>query len=165
MPVILPLVTSSTPASPLLSRLRADLTASMKARDQLRTATIRMALAAVQVESVSGKESRELSDADVTRVLSREVKKRAEAAEAFAGAGRADSAEQEKAESAVLEEYLPSQLSDVEISELVTRVLSGLDLPEGPKATGPAMKAVQAEVAGRADGGRVAAEVRRQLGG
>ncbi len=156
-------MTDNTPASPLLERLRTDLTNAMKARDQLRTGTIRMALAAVQVESVSGKEARELSDADVARVLSREVKKRAEAAEAFAGAGRADQAAKEKDESAVLEAYLPSQLSDAEVSEIVTRVLGGLDLPEGPKATGPAMKAVQAEIAGRADGGRVAAEVRRQL--
>jgi uncharacterized protein YqeY len=164
MPVILPVVTDNTPASPLLERLRADLTTAMKARDPLRTGTIRMALAAVQVESVSGKEARQLGDADVARVLSREVKKRAEAAEAFAGAGRAEQAAKEKEESAVLEAYLPSQLSDVEVTEIVTRVLAGLDLPEGPKATGPAMKAVQAEIAGRADGSRVAAEVRRQLG-
>jgi uncharacterized protein YqeY len=148
--------------STLKDRLRADLTASMKARDQLTTATLRMVLSAVHMEEVSGDTARELTDEEVSGVLRRERKKRAEAAQAFADGGRPESAERERAESAVLEVYLPAQLADAELTALVHRALDGLGL-SGVRHLGQAMKVVQAEVAGRADGARVAAEVRRQL--
>ncbi|MEP6695834.1 MAG: GatB/YqeY domain-containing protein [Pseudonocardiales bacterium] len=147
----------------LKDRLRADLTASMKARNGLTTATLRMVLSAVHTEEVSGNTARELSDPEVSAVLRRERKKRAEAAQAFADGGRPESAERERAESAVLEAYLPKQLSDEELTELVSRVLAELSL-SGVPSFGAGMKAVQARVAGRADGARVAPEVRRQLG-
>ena len=105
-------------------RLRADLTTAMKARDELRTATLRMALSAVSAEEVAGKEARELSDADVEAVLRREAKKRREAAEAFAGAGRAEQAEREKAEGEVLAGYLPAQLEDADLAALVADVIT-----------------------------------------
>lgn len=147
----------------LKDRLRADLTTAMKRRDELRTATLRMVLAAVTAEEVSGKEARELSDDEVQAVLRREAKKRREAAEAFAGAGRADQAAREQAEEGVLATYLPAQLEDADLTALVADVITTTGAA-GMKDMGKVMGAVQGRVAGRAEGGRVAAEVRRQLG-
>ncbi len=149
-------------ASTLKERLRQDLNAAMKSRDELATATLRLALAAVQVEEVAGAAARELTDDEVLALLRREAKKRREAAEAFADAGRAESAAREQAEGALLEAYLPTQLSDEELTE---RVRAGIAESGATsiRDMGRAMKAVQARVAGQADGGRVAAEVRRQL--
>lgn len=153
---------TATPQT-LLGRLRTDLNTAMKARDELSLATLRMALAAVQVESVAGETARELSDDEVLAVLRRESKKRREAAEAFAGAGRTESAERERAEGALLDSYLPTQLDDGDLAELIRAGIAQSGAT-GPRDMGSAMKAVQAMVAGRADGRRVAAEVRRQLG-
>jgi uncharacterized protein YqeY len=144
-------------------RLESDLRTAMKSRDELTTSTLRMAIAAVRTEEVSGKSARTLSDEEVLAVIKRETKKRREAATAFADAGRAEQAERERAEEGVLETYLPAQLSDQELTATVTGALRGLDL-SGKSAIGPAMKAANAAVAGRAEGGRVAAEVRRQIG-
>ena len=107
--------------------------------------------------------ARDSRDDEVLAVLTKEAKKRREAAEAFAGAGRADQAAKERAEGEVLDRYLPAQLSDEEIGELVAGALKAGGF-SGKAQMGPAMKAAQAAVAGRAEGGRVAAEVRRQLG-
>lgn|SRR5690606_786990 len=148
--------------SALKDRLKADLTAAMKSRDEVRLRTIRMALAAVNVEEVSGKQSRELSDAEVLKVLTREAKKRREAAEAFGNAGRAEQAKAELDEQAVLEEYLPAQLSDEELNRLVEESIAELGV-SGPQAMGQVMKVVNPKVAGRAEGGRVAAAVRAKL--
>jgi uncharacterized protein len=147
----------------LKDRLNEDLRTAMKGRDELTVSTLRLALAAVRTAEVSGTEARELSDDEVLAVLTKEAKKRREAATAFAGAGRADQAEKENAEGAILDRYLPAQLSDAEIAELVAGALAAGGF-SGKGQMGPAMKAAQAAVAGRADGGRVAAEVRRQLG-
>ena len=149
--------------SDLKNRLRTDLTTAMKARDELRTATLRMVLSALSAEEVSGKAARELSDEEVMGVLRREAKKRREAAEAFAGAGRAEQAEREEAEGGVLADYLPAQLEDADLAALVADVVTRTGA-SGMKDLGKVMGAVQGAVAGRADGGRVAAEVRRQLG-
>ena len=143
-------------------RLESDLHTAMKARDELVTSTLRMAIAAVRTEEVSGKAARALTDDEVLTVLKRETKKRREAATAFADAGRVEQAERERAEETILEAYLPVQLSDQELTAVVTTALTGLDVT-GKSAIGPAMKAANAAVAGRAEGGRVAAEVRRQL--
>jgi uncharacterized protein YqeY len=143
--------------------LETDLRSAMKARDELVTSTLRMALAAVRNAEVAGKQARQLDDDEVAAVLTREAKKRREAATAFADAGRAEQAQREQAEEGVLTGYLPSQLSDEELTGIVTEALSGVDT-SGRSAMGQAMKAAQAAVAGRAEGGRVAAEVRRQLG-
>jgi len=147
----------------LKDRLRADLTTAMKSRDELRTATLRMVLAAVTAEEVASKEARELTDEDVQAVLRREAKKRREAAEAFGGAGRAESAAREQAEEQVLAGYLPAQLEDADLAALVADVVTQTGA-SGMRDMGKVMGPVQAAVAGRADGGRVAAEVRRQLG-
>jgi uncharacterized protein YqeY len=147
----------------LKDRLRSDLTTAMKARDELRTATLRMVLSAVSAEEVSGKASRELTDDEVQAVLRREAKKRREAAEAFAGAGRAEQADRERAEEGVLATYLPAQLADADLVALVADAVTRTGAA-GMKDMGRVMGAVQAAVAGRAEGGRVAAEVRRQLG-
>lgn len=146
----------------LKDRLRTDLTTAMKARDELTTATLRMVLAAVSAEEVAGKEARELSDDEVQAVLRREAKKRREAAEAFAGAGRTDQAERERAEEGVLAGYLPAQLADADLAALVADVVTRTGAT-GMQDMGRVMGAVQGEVAGRAEGGRVAAEVRRYL--
>ncbi len=148
----------------LKDRLQADLTTAMKARDELRSATLRMVLTAVKNEEVSGKTARELDDAEVVTVLGREAKKRREAAEAFADGGRPERAEREKAEEEVIATYLPAQLSDDELRDLVTAAIADTGAV-GPQAMGQVMKSVTPKTTGRADGGRVAAEVRRQLAG
>lgn len=151
--------------SALKDRLRQDLTTAIKARDELRSSTIRMVLTAITNAEVAGKESRELSDEDVVGVLSSEAKKRREAATAFEDAGRTEMAAKEKAEAEVLADYLPEQLGADEISALVTAAIEQVGAAgEGMRAMGKVMGVVTAQTKGRADGGAVAAEVRRQLG-
>ena len=147
----------------LKDRLQSDLTTAMKSRDELRTATLRMALTAIRMEEVSGKAARELDDAEVVTVLGREAKKRREAAEAFTDGGRPDRADRERAEGEVLADYLPAQLSDDEVRDIVAAAIAETGV-EGPRGIGTVMKIVSPQTAGRAEGGRVAAEVRRQLG-
>ena len=146
----------------LKDRLRGDLTVAMKSRDHVRTRVLRMALTAVSKEEVAGKSARELSDDEVMGVLTREAKRRREAADAFAAAGRDEQAEAERAEGAVLADYLPAQLGDDELAALVSAAVAETGA-SGMSAMGAVMKAVTPQVAGRAQGGRVAAEVRRQL--
>lgn len=148
----------------LKERIRTDINAAMRARDQVRLRALRMALTSIQNEEVSGKSAKELSDDDVVKILTRETKKRREAAEAFESAGRADKAADERAEGEVLAEYLPAQLTDEELTRLVAAAIeqTGAD---GMSGMGTVMKVVTPQTAGRADGGRVAAEVRRQLAG
>jgi uncharacterized protein len=148
---------------PLKEQLRADLTTAMKARDELRTATLRMVLSAVSAEEVSGKEARELSDDEVQAVLRREAKKRREAADAFGAAGRAEQAQREQAEGEVLAGYLPAQLEDADLAAIVADVITRTGA-SGMQDMGKVMGAANGVVAGRADGSRVAAEVRRQIG-
>jgi uncharacterized protein YqeY len=147
----------------LKDQLRSDLTTAMKSRDELRTATLRMALAAVSAEEVAGKEARELSDDEVQAVLRREAKKRREAADAFGEAGRVQQAERERAEGGVLAGYLPAQMEDADLAALVADVITQTGA-SGIKDMGRVMGAASSAVAGRAEGSRVAAEVRRQLG-
>jgi uncharacterized protein YqeY len=146
----------------LKDRLNDDLHAAMKTRDELTTSTLRMALTAVRNAETAGDAAKVLSDDDVLAVLAKEAKKRREAATAFAGAGRTDQAAKENAEGEILDRYLPAQLSDEEIAELVAGALRAGGFT-GKAQMGPAMKAAQAAVAGRAEGGRVAAAVRAQL--
>lgn len=148
--------------SALKDKLKADLAASMKARDEVRVRTLRMALAAVNVEEVSGKEARELTDDEVLKVLTREAKKRREAADAFSNAGRAEQAQAELDEHAVLKEYLPAQLSDEELNRLVDEAIAESGAT-GPKAMGQVMKVLNPKIAGRAEGARVAQAVRARL--
>jgi uncharacterized protein len=148
--------------SELKERIRADLTASMKDRDEVRTRTLRMVLTEISKEEVSGAAARELDDAEIQRVLTREAKRRREAADAFLGAGRADQAAAERAEGDVLASYLPAQLDDAELADLVAAAIAETGAT-GQGAMGQVMKAVGPKVAGRAEGARVAAEVRRQL--
>jgi uncharacterized protein YqeY len=142
--------------------LTTDMRTALKARDELTTSTLRMALAAIGNAEVAGKEKRDLSDDEILAVLTKESKKRREAATAFADAGRTEQAAKEAAEGEVLDRYLPKQLGDAELTELVAGALSAGGF-SAMAQMGPAMKAAQAAVAGRAEGGRVAAEVRRQL--
>ena len=146
----------------LKERLRADLTEAMKARDQVRLRTLRMALTSITNEEVSGDAVHELSDEEIVKVLTREAKKRREAADAFEAAGRADQAAAERDEGEVLAGYLPAQLSEEELASLVTAAIAATGAA-GMPAMGKVMKEVTPQVAGRAEGGRVAAEVRRQL--
>jgi uncharacterized protein len=146
----------------LKEQLRADLTTAMKSRDELTSATLRMVLTAVTTEEVAGKQARELSDDDIVKVLTREVKKRREANDAYTQAGRDELAAREQAELGVIERYLPQQLSDDEVAELVRAAVAEAGVSD-PKAMGLVMKVLTPRVAGRADGAKVAAEVRRQL--
>jgi len=151
--------------SALKDRLRDDLNTALKARDALRTSVIRMALAAITNAEVAGKEARELTDDDVLTVLSSEAKKRRESATAFDEGNRPELAEKERAEAAILAEYLPEPLSDEQIASIVAETIERTGAAgEGMKAMGKVMGAVTAQTKGRADGGAVAAEVRRQLG-
>ena len=147
----------------LAEQLRSDLTAAMKGRDELATSALRMALAAVKEAAVSGKEARDLDDDEIVKVLTKQVKRREEAAEAFRNAGRDDRADRELAEAKVLAAYLPAALSPEEIEAIVTETLAEGGF-SGMAAMGPAMKAVTAKVAGRADGKTVSALVRQRLG-
>jgi uncharacterized protein YqeY len=146
----------------LKARLRSDLTDAMKQRDELTTATLRMLLTAVTTEEVAGSVARELADDEVLRVVNREAKKRREAAEAFHDAGRSEQAERERAEETVLARYLPTQLEDSELTELVAETIRETGA-SGPRQLGVVMKSLSPKVAGRADGKRVSEEVRRQL--
>ncbi len=149
----------------LKARLHDDLTAAIKARDELRSATLRMTLAAITTEEVAGKTARELSDDEVQKVITREAKKRREAAEAFDKGDRAEQAARERAEGEVLAEYLPKQLTDEELDVLVAEAVAEARAggAEGPRAMGAVMKVVGPKVAGRAEGGRVAGAVKRAL--
>ncbi len=151
--------------SALKDRLRADLTASMKARDEVRSSTLRMVLTAITNAEVAGKEHRELSDDDIIGVLSTEAKKRREAHAAFEEGGRTEMAAKEQAEAAVIADYLPAQLGAEEIEQIVSAAVARAGAAgEGMRAMGKVMGIVQPQVKGRADGAAVAAEVRRQLG-
>lgn len=155
-----------TRMSDLKERLRTDLTTAIKARDSLRSSTLRMVLTAVTNAEVSGKSSRELTDEDVLGVLTSEAKKRREAADAFAEAGREEQAAKERAEADVIADYLPEQLSDEEIRSLVSATVDELGVrADGMRAMGRVMGALQPKVKGRADGAAVAAAVREQLAG
>jgi uncharacterized protein YqeY len=134
----------------------------MKARDGVTTATLRMTLTAITQEEVAGTAARELSDDEVLRVITREGRKRREAAEAYDSAGRADLAERERAEGQVLQRYLPAQLDDAELAEFVRAAVTEAGATT-PRDMGAVMRIVQPRVAGRADGKRVSDEVRRQL--
>ena len=147
----------------LKDRLRTDLTTAMKARDTVRTRTLRSALTAVSTAEVAGRTSRELSDDEVIKVLAREAKRRREAADAFDAAGRAEQASAERAEGDVLDAYLPAKLGDDELAAIVAAGIAESGAA-GPGAMGQVMKVVTPQIAGRAEGARVAAEERRQLG-
>ncbi|MFD8919837.1 GatB/YqeY domain-containing protein [Streptomyces sp. NPDC059569] len=149
----------------LKSKLKEDLTEAIRARDELRSATLRLTLSAITKEEVSGTSARELSDDEVQKVIAKEAKKRREAAEAFAQGGRAEQAEREKAEGVLLDAYLPKQLTDEELATIVAQAVEEAKGAgaEGPRAMGAVMKIVNPKVAGRAEGGRVAALVKRSL--
>ncbi|MEV3990032.1 GatB/YqeY domain-containing protein [Streptomyces sp. NPDC049837] len=151
----------------LKSKLQEDLNAAIKERDELRSSTLRLTLSAITKEEVSGKEKRELSDDEVQKVIAKEAKKRREAAEAFAQGGRAEQAEREKAEGVILDAYLPQQLGDDELKQIVAQAVEEAKAAgaEGPRAMGAVMKIVNPKVAGRAEGGRVAAVVKQLLAG
>jgi uncharacterized protein YqeY len=149
----------------LKEQLRSALTSSMKARDDLRSSTLRMVLTGITNAEVAGKEARVLSDDDVLSVLATESKKRREAATAFDDAGREELAAKERAEAAIIAEFLPAQLTDDEIVALVTETIAELGVAgDGMRAMGRVMGALTPKTKGRADGGVVSAEVRRQLG-
>ncbi|GLX50139.1 GatB/YqeY domain-containing protein [Streptomyces sp. MB22_4] len=151
----------------LKSKLQDDLNSAIKERNELRSSTLRLTLAAITKEEVAGKEKRELSDDEVLKVITREAKKRREAADAFAQGGRAESAEREKAEGEVLAEYLPKQMTDEELDAIVAEAVAEARAAgaEGPRAMGAVMKIVNPKVAGQAEGGRVAAAVKKLLQG
>lgn len=146
-------------------RLQDDLTAAIRARDELRSATIRLALSAIKTEEVAGKAVRELSEAEIITVLSKEAKKRKEAADVYRSAGAEDRAVAEEAELAVLSEYLPLALTSAEVERIVKDAVAqaasaGLT---GMQAMGAVMKIVQPQTLGRADGAEVAAMVKQLL--
>ncbi|MDJ0395426.1 GatB/YqeY domain-containing protein [Rhodococcus sp. G-MC3] len=153
--------------SEMKTRLRADLTTSMKAKDKLRTATIRMLLAAIQTEEVSGKEAHEVTDDQVLKILAKESKKRGESAEIYTENGRGELAATERAEAQIIDEYLPTPLTDAELADAadtaIAQVAEELGERPGMKQMGLVMKAASALTAGKADGARVSKAVRDRL--
>jgi uncharacterized protein len=151
----------------LKSRLRSDLTDAMKAKDKLRTATLRMLLAAVQTEEVSGKEARELSDDEVLKVFAKESRKRGEAAEIYTQNGRGELAANEHAEARVIDEYLPTPLTNAEVADVadtaIAQVAEEIGERPGIRQMGLVMKAATALAAGKADGARLSAAVKDRL--
>jgi uncharacterized protein YqeY len=149
----------------LKARLRSDLTTAIKNRDKVRSGTIRMVLAAVSEAEVAGPSAVELSEAQVLDVVVREAKKRREAQEAFAAAGRTELAAKENSEAAVLAAYLPEQLTAEQVSTVVAMAIAETGAAElGMRGMGRVMAMVTPQTKGKADGAAVAAEVRRQLG-
>ncbi|MEL6891040.1 MAG: GatB/YqeY domain-containing protein [Actinomycetota bacterium] len=148
--------------STLIEQIRSDLTAAMKAKDAVRQRTLRSAIAAVQEAQVAGREATELDDAGVQQVLKAQVKRRHDSIEAYADAGRADRAADEQAEIDVLQAYLPADLTDEQLAEIVDVVFEANEF-SSMKDMGQAMKAVNAEVRGRADGKRVSEQVKSRL--
>jgi uncharacterized protein YqeY len=156
----------STAPTSLKERLRTDLIAAIRGRDKLRAGTIRMVLSAITEAEVAGSEAVQLSDQQVLDVLVREAKKRREAEEAYRNAGRTELAEREQAEAGVLADYLPQPLTPAEISAIIREAVERTGAAElGPRGMGKVMGVVTPQTKGRADGGAVAAEVRRQLAG
>jgi uncharacterized protein len=149
--------------SQLTEQMQQDLTAAMKARDEVRVATLRMAIAAVKEAAVAGRQAKELTDADVEKVLRTQVKRRDEAAEAFQAGGREEQAQRELDERAILSAYLPEELDDADLEALVEEALAAGGFTD-PSKMGPAMNTVMAAVAGRAEGKRVSAIVKAKLG-
>lgn len=151
----------------LKERLRADLTAAMKSQDKLRTATLRMLLSAITTEEVSGKQARELTDAEVLKILARESKKRGESAEIYTQNGRGELAANEHAEARVIDEYLPTPLTEAELADVadtaIAQVAEEIGERPGPKQMGLVMKAATAIAAGKADGVRLSAAVKARL--
>lgn len=150
--------------SKLAEQMQQDLTEAMKARDQVRVATLRMAISAVREEAVSGTQARELTDDEVEKVLRTQVKRRDEAAEAFQAAGRDEQAAKELDERAILSAYLPEELGDGDLEALVEEALAAGGFTD-PSQMGPAMNTAMAAVAGRAEGKRVSAIVKAKLTG
>jgi uncharacterized protein YqeY len=151
----------------LKQRLRTDLTDAMKSQEKLRTATLRMMLAAIQTEEVSGKQARELTDEDVIKVLARESKKRSEAAEIYTQNGRGELAAEEHAEGRIIDEYLPTPLTDAEVVDVVDTAIAQVaeEIGERPSVRhmGLVMKAATVIAGGKADGSRLSAAVKSRL--
>jgi uncharacterized protein YqeY len=148
----------------LKEKLQNDLTDAMRARDEIRSSTIRMILTSIKNEEVAGKEARELNDSEIITVLSREAKKRREAAEAFDQAGAKDRADQERAEGVVIGEYLPKQLTEDEIKSLIAAAMAETGAST-PAQMGLVMRSLQPKIAGKADGGLVSSLVKAALAG
>lgn len=146
----------------LKERLQGDLTESIRSRDELRSGTIRMVLTAITNEEVSGKSARVLTDAEIITVLSREAKKRREASEAYEAAARPDRATAEKLEGEVIAQYLPAQLSESEIKEMIAAAIAESGAV-GPAGMGLVMKIISPKIAGKADGGTVSGLVKAAL--
>ena len=146
----------------LKERLKSDLTEAIRARDEVRAATIRMVLTSITNEEVAGKEARILTDAEIITVLSREAKKRREAAEAYDSAGSKERGDRERAEGLVIAEYLPSQLSESELQEMIKAAIVETGAT-GPSGMGQVMKVLSPKIAGRADGSKVSAAVKAAL--
>jgi uncharacterized protein YqeY len=145
-------------------QLRSDLTEAIRSRNEIVSGTIRMVLTSIRNEEVSGKEERTLADAEIITVLTREAKKRREAADAFADAGRADKAELEKAEGEVIAKYLPAQMSEDDVKKLVAAAIAQSGAA-GPGDMGKVMGILKPQVAGKADGGLVSGLVKAALAG
>ena len=162
----MPLSWQASPMSTLKAKLEADLSAAMKAGDSETRDTLRMALTAIKNKEVAGKEAKELSDDETIAVLTSEAKKRRESIEAFTAANRKDLADKEAAELAVLDRYLPEQLSEAELQKLIADAVTSAKAAgqEGMRAMGAVMKELQPKIAGRADGGAVSAAVKAALG-
>ena len=147
----------------LKEKLQSDLTDAIRSRAEVKSGTIRMLLAAITTEEVSGKAARVLKDDEIITVLSREAKKRREAVEAYVAAKRDDLADKERAEGEVIAQYLPAQLSEDEIKKMIVDAITETGAA-GPAGMGLVMKVLSPKIAGKADGGVVSGLVKAALG-
>jgi uncharacterized protein YqeY len=148
----------------LKEKLQEDLTAAIRSSDKLVSGTIRMVLSAITTEEVAGKEARKLSDDEIITVLTREAKKRREAAEEFAKAGREDKSAEEKSEGEVIARYLPAQLTEDEVKKIIADAIASTGAA-GPADMGKVMGAIKPLIAGKADGALVSSLVKSTLNG
>ena len=146
----------------LKEKLQADLTDAIRARDEVKSGTVRMLLTAITNEEVAGKTAKVLTDAEIITVLAREAKKRREAVEAYTNAKRDDLANKEKDEAAIITLYLPEQLSEADIKQLISEAIAQTNAA-GPAGMGLVMKVLQPKIAGKADGGLVSSLVKAAL--
>jgi len=143
----------------LKEKLQADLTDAIRARDEVKSGTVRMLLTAITNEEVAGKTAKVLTDPEIITVLSRESKKRREAVDAYTEAKREDLANKEKAEGVIIAQYLPAQLSETEIKKMIADAIAETNAA-GPAGMGLVMKVLQPKIAGKADGGLISSLVK-----
>lgn len=147
----------------LKDRLRADVTAAMKAKEKQTTKVLRAMLTAIQTEEVSGESAHELTAEQELAIVTKQVRQRRDSASEYAKGGRQDLADAELAEADILQHYLPEPLTEAELGAMVDEEVAAAGPDASMKQMGQIVRAVNERAKGRADGGAVAAAVKQRL--